>query len=463
MAADTGAGTRAGSRWYGKLYVWVLVGILAGIVVGAAWPGVGAGLEPLGTVFVSMITMVVGPIIFVTVVGGIAGVDDLRKVGRIGVKSLIYFEGMTTVALVLGLVAIDVLHPGTAIHADPATLKLSGDAAQYAAQGKAQGFWSILTEIVPPSALGAFTSTGSDLQVVFFAVLFGVAIKLVGEPAVGIAKGVEKLGKVFFAILRIIMYAAPVGAFGAMAFTVGKYGVHTLTSLGSLIGLMYGTSALFVVVALGIVCACFRLNILALLNYIKDELLIVLGTSSSETVLPRLMRKIEKAGVPEDVVGLTVPTGYSFNLDGTCIYLTLAALFVAQATGTHLSLAQQLGILGILLLTSKGAAGVTGSGFIVLAATLASVGTIPVAGIMLIFGIDRFMSTARALTNACGNAVGSFVVAAWEGVLDRDKARAVLAGTYVPDEADGDDGEDGDGEGGDPAVPGTADAPLVGV
>ena len=431
MAASATANStavRTRSQWYRQLYVWVLVGIVAGAVVGAAWPGTGANLEPLGTVFVSMITMVVGPIIFVTVVGGIAGVDDLRKVGRIGVKSLVYFEGMTTIALVLGLIAIDVLHPGSSIHADPATLKLTGNAAQYAAQGQAQGFWSILTEIVPSSAIGAFGSTGSDLQVVFFSVLFGVAIKLVGEPAAGVAKGVEKLGSVFFAILRIIMYAAPVGAFGAMAFTVGKYGVHTLTSLGSLIGLMYGTCALFVLVALGTVCAVFKLNILHLLRYIKDELLIVLGTSSSETVLPRLMRKIERAGVPEDVVGLTVPTGYSFNLDGTCIYLTLAALFVAEATGTHLSLAQQLGILAILLLTSKGAAGVTGSGFIVLAATLASVGTIPVAGIMLIFGIDRFMSTARALTNACGNAVGSFVVASWEGVLDRDKARAVLAG-----------------------------------
>lgn len=439
MAASATTGTAVATRsgWYRQLYVWVLLGIVAGAVVGAAWPGTGADLEPLGTVFVSMITMVVGPIIFVTVVGGIAGVDDLRKVGRIGVKSLVYFEGLTTVALILGLVAIDVLHPGSSIHADPASLKLTGSAAQYAAQGRTQGFWSILTEIVPPSALGAFTSTGSDLQVVFFAVLFGVAIKLVGEPAAGVATGVEKLGKVFFAVLRVIMYAAPVGAFGAMAFTVGKYGVHTLTSLGSLIGLMYGTCAVFVVVVLGTVCALFRLNVLALLRYIKDELLIVLGTSSSETVLPRLMRKIERAGVPEDVVGLTVPTGYSFNLDGTCIYLTLAALFVAQATGTHLSLAQQLGILAILLLTSKGAAGVTGSGFIVLAATLASVGTIPVAGIMLIFGIDRFMSTARALTNACGNAVGSFVVAAWEGVLDRDRARAVLASSRGTGDEDG--------------------------
>ena len=415
------------SAWYRKLYVWVLAGIAAGVVVGAVWPGTGAGLEPLGTVFVNMISMVVTPIIFVTIVGGIAGVADLRKVGRIGIKALVYFEGMTTVALLLGLVAIDVFHPGTAIHANAASLKLTGTAADYAAAGKAQGFWSILTEIVPSSAVSAFSS-GNDLQVVFFSILFGVAIKLVGEPAAGIAVGVEKLGTVMFAVLRIVMYAAPVGAFGAMAFTVGKYGMHTLTSLGSLIGLTYATSAVFVLVGLGTVCALFRLNILLLLRYIKDELLIVLGTSSSETVLPQLMRKIEKAGVPEDVVGLTVPTGYSFNLDGTCIYLTLAALFIAQATGTHLSLASQLGILAIMLLMSKGAAGVTGSGFIVLAATLASTGSIPVAGIMLIFGIDRFMSTCRALTNACGNAVGSFLVAAWEGVLDREATARALGG-----------------------------------
>jgi aerobic C4-dicarboxylate transport protein len=423
--AGTAATRTTRSAWYRKLYFWVLIGIVAGVAVGAVWPKTGENLQPLGTTFISLITMVVTPIIFVTIVGGIAGVDDLRKVGRIGVKSLVYFEGMTTIALILGLVAMNVFHPGSSIHANPATLKLTGSAAQYAAQGKTQGFWSILTEIVPTSALGAF-STSNDLQVVFFSVLFGVALKLVGAPATGIAHGINRLGLVFFAILRVIMYAAPVGAFGAMAFTVGKYGLHTLTSLGSLIGLMYGTSAVFVLVGLGAVCALFRLNILAVLRYIKDELLIVLGTSSSETVLPQLMRKIERAGVPEDVVGLTVPTGYSFNLDGTCIYLTLAALFVAQATGVHLSLAQQLGILAILLLTSKGAAGVTGSGFIVLAATLASVGTIPVAGIMLIFGIDRFMSTCRALTNACGNAVGSFVVAAWEGVLDRSAAERVL-------------------------------------
>jgi aerobic C4-dicarboxylate transport protein len=413
--------------WYRRLYVWVLVGIVAGGVVGAVWPATGAGLKPLGTLFVSMITMVITPIIFVTIVSGIGRVDSLRKVGRVGVKALVYFEIMTTVALVLGLVAIDVFHPGTAVHANPATLKLSGDAAGYAAAGRSQGFWSILTEVVPSSAVGAFAN-GAELQVVFFSVLFGVAVKLVGKPAAGIVAGVEKLGTVMFAILRIVMYAAPVGAFGAVAFTVGKFGLHTLTSLGSLIGLAYATSAVFVLVGLGAVCALFRLNILSVLRYIRSELAIVFGTSSSETVLPALMGKIERAGVPEDVVGLTVPAGYSFNLDGTCIYLTLAALFIAQATGTHLSLTAQLGIVAVLLLTSKGAAGVTGSGFVVLAATLASVGTVPVAGIMLIFGIDRFMSTCRALTNTCGNTVASFVVAAWEGVLDRRQAAAAFRG-----------------------------------
>lgn len=417
----TAAAPAARAAWYRQLYVWVLVGIVAGVAVGAIWPGTGANLKPLGAMFISMITMVVTPIIFVTIVGGIAGVDDLRKVGRIGVRSLVYFEVLTTVALVLGLIAIDVFHPGTAIHANAASLKLTGSAADYATAGTAQGFWPILTEIVPSSVIGAFAD-GVALQVVFFSILFGVAITLVGEPAAGIASGVEKLGKVMFAVLRIVMYAAPAGAFGAMAYTVGKYGMHTLTSLGSLIGLTYATSAVFVAVVLGGVCALFGLNIWAVLRYVKDELLIVLGTSSSETVLPLLMRKIERAGVPKDVVGLTVPTGYSFNLDGTSIYLTLAALFVAQATGTHLTLAKQLAIVAVLLLTSKGAAGVTGSGFIVLAATLAAVGSIPVAGLMLIFGIDRFMSTCRALTNACGNVVGSFVIAAWEGVLDREQA-----------------------------------------
>lgn len=417
-------------RWYSQLYVWVLAGILAGVVVGAAWPAVGEDLRPLGDTFVNAIKMIITPIIFVTVVTGIAGVDNLRSAGRIGWKSLVYFEILTTIALVLGLVVMNVLRPGDGVHADVGAIQVTETAQEYIDKGESQGWWHFLTDLVPSSIVGAF-SEGDVLQVLFFAVLFGIAIKLVGRPALGVAAGIEKTGQVLFSVLRIVMYAAPVGAFGAMAFTVGKYGLDTLTSLGKLIAIFYGTSLFFVLVVLGIVMAIIRLNVFQLLRYMKDELLIVLGTSSSETVLPRVVTKMENLGVPRQVAGLTVPTGYSFNLDGTCIYLTLAALYVAQATDTALSFGQQLGLLGVLLLTSKGAAGVTGSGFIVLAATLSTVGHVPVAGIMLVFGIDKFMSECRALTNVCGNSVASLVVASWEGVLDRDRARKVLAGEKV--------------------------------
>jgi aerobic C4-dicarboxylate transport protein len=420
---------RARQRWYRQLYLWVLVAIAAGIAVGAAAPGVAVQLAPLGDSFVSLIKMVITPIIFVTVVTGIAGVGRLREVGRVGIRSLVYFEALSTVALALGLVVMDVLRPGDGVHAK--VPKATGAAAEYIKTGQTQSAWHYLTDMIPNSFVGAFAA-GSVLQVLVIAVLFAVALKLIGEPAEGIARGVEKLGAVLFAILRIVMYAAPVGAFGAMAFTVGKYGLHTLTSLGKLIGIFYGTSALFVVVVLGAVCAIQRINILRLLRYIGAELLIVLGTSSSESVLPRMMDKLERLGARRDVVGLTVPAGYSFNLDGTCIYLTLGSLYVAQALDVHLSLAQQLTILAVLLLTSKGAAGVTGSGFIVLAATLSTVGTIPVAGIMLIFGIDKFMSECRALTNLCGTAVGTLVIAGWEGALDREQLAAELGGQSRP-------------------------------
>ncbi|WP_331767307.1 C4-dicarboxylate transporter DctA [Embleya sp. NBC_00896] len=420
----------ARQAWYSRLYVWVLVGIVAGIVVGAAWPATGEELRPLGDTFVNAIKMIITPIIFVTVVTGIAGVDSLRSAGRIGWKSLLYFEVLTTIALILGLVVMNVLRPGDGVHADVGSIKISETAQNYIDKGESQTWWHFLTDLVPSSIVGAFAD-GDVLQVLFFAVLFGVSIKLVGRPAAGVAAGVEKTGRVLFAVLRIVMYAAPVGAFGAMAFTVGKYGVDTLTSLGKLVAIFYGTSLFFVVVVLGVVMAIIRLNIFHLLRYMKDELLIVLGTSSSETVLPRVITKMENLGVPRQVAGLTVPSGYSFNLDGTCIYLTLAALYVAQATDTALSMGQQLGLIGVLLLTSKGAAGVTGSGFIVLAATLSTVGHVPVAGIMLVFGIDKFMSECRALTNVCGNSVASLVVAAWDGVLDRDRARKVLAGEPV--------------------------------
>ena len=413
------------SRWYRQLYVWVLVGIAAGIALGAAAPGVATQLQPLGDSFVNLIRMVITPVVFVTVVTGIAGVGKLREVGRVGIRSLIYFEVLSTVALAIGLLVMDVLRPGDGVHAK--VPKATGTAADYIKTGQTQTAWHYLTDMVPNSLVGAF-STGSVLQVLVIAVLVAVAIKLVGEPAVPVARGIEVVGKVLFQVLRIVMYAAPVGAFGAMSFTVGKYGLHTLTSLGKLMAVFYGTSALFVLVVLGAVAATQQVNILKLLRYIAPELLVVLGTSSSETVLPRIMDKMEQAGVRRDVVGLTVPAGYSFNLDGTCIYLTLGALYVAQALDVHLSLAQQVTILGVLLLTSKGAAGVTGSGFIVLAATLSTVGTIPVAGIMLIFGIDKFMSECRALTNLCGTAVGTIVIAGWEDALDREKLSSQLNG-----------------------------------
>ena len=426
----------ARNRWYKQLYVWVLAGIAAGIALGAAAPGVATQLQPLGDSFVNLIKMVITPVVFVTVVTGIAGVGRLREVGRVGIRSLVYFEVLSTVALAIGLLVMDVLRPGAGVHAK--VPKATGAAAEYIKTGETQSAWHYLTDMIPNSLVGAFSS-GSVLQVLVIAVLVAVAIKLVGEPAAPVARGIEVIGKVLFQVLRIVMYAAPVGAFGAMSFTVGKYGLHTLTSLGKLIGVFYGTAALFVIVVLGAVAATQKVNIFQLLRYIAPELLVVLGTSSSESVLPRMMDKLEQAGVRRDVVGLTVPAGYSFNLDGTCIYLTLGSLYVAQALDVHLSFGQQLTILGVLLLTSKGAAGVTGSGFIVLAATLSTVGTIPVAGIMLIFGIDKFMSECRALTNLCGTAVGTIVIAGWEGALDRNqlseqlRARGDRSPEPVPD------------------------------
>ena len=415
--------TRGRSRWYRQLYVWVLVGIAAGIALGAAAPGVATQLQPLGDSFVNLIRMVITPVVFVTVVTGIAGVGKLREVGRVGIRSLIYFEVLSTVALAIGLLVMDVLRPGAGVHAK--VPKAGGTAADYIKTGQTQTAWHYLTDMVPNSIVGAF-STGSVLQVLVIAVLVAVAIKLVGEPAVPVARGIEVVGKVLFQVLRIVMYAAPVGAFGAMSFTVGKYGLHTLTSLGKLMAVFYGTSALFVLVVLGAVAATQQVNILKLLRYIAPELLVVLGTSSSETVLPRMMDKLEQAGVRRDVVGLTVPAGYSFNLDGTCIYLTLGALYIAQALDVHLSFAQQLTILGVLLLTSKGAAGVTGSGFIVLAATLSALGTLPVTALALILGIDRFMSEARALTNLVGNGVATLVVAKWCRALNENRLREEL-------------------------------------
>jgi aerobic C4-dicarboxylate transport protein len=430
MATATAAagadGTKAPRKpWYKQLYFWVLLGIVAGIGVGHFAPGVGEALEPVGTSFVNLIKMVIAPVIFCTVVAGIASMESMKKVGRVGGKALLYFEILTTVALGLGLIVMNITKPGAGVNADASGLQVSETVSGYVAKA-ADGHWyDFIFHIFPSSVIGAFAEN-EILQVLFFAVVFAFALHGMGDKGKPIVAGIERLGQAFFGVIRIVMYAAPVGAFGAMAFTIGKYGIDTLTSLGQLVLTFYATALFFVLVVLGAVTAYTGVNIFKLLRYLKEELLIVLGTSSSESVLPQVMRKLENLGVARPVVGLTVPAGYSFNLDGTCIYLTLAALYIAQATNVPLSLGQQLGIVAVLLLTSKGAAGVTGSGFIVLAATLSTVGTIPVAGIMLVFGIDKFMSECRALTNMIGNSVAAIVVGKWEGQFDLDRARRVL-------------------------------------
>jgi aerobic C4-dicarboxylate transport protein len=419
-------------RAFRQLYVWVLLGILAGAVLGAVAPSVGASMEPLGTSFVDLIKMVIAPIVFCTIVVGIGSMESLKKVGRIGVKSLVYFEVVTTAALVLGLVVMNVLKPGAGIHADVGSIEVSDKVAGYIADGESSHWYDPIVHAIPDSVVGAFAE-GNVLQVLTFAILFGIALNMIGERGKPVVAGIERVSQALFGVVKLIMYAAPIGAFGAMAFTVGEYGVDALTGLAKLVATFYGTALFFVLVVLGAIAAYNRVNILRLLRYMKEEILTVIGTSSSESVLPQVMKKLEHLGASKRVVGLTVPTGYSFNLDGTCIYLTLAALFVAQATDVSLGLGAQVGLLAILLLTSKGAAGVTGSGFIVLAATLSSLGTVPVAGIMLIFGIDKFMSECRALTNLVGNTLASIVVARWEGEFDDERAQRILRGEPVPE------------------------------
>jgi aerobic C4-dicarboxylate transport protein len=419
--------------WYRQIYLWVLVGIVLGILVGQFSPETGIALEPVGLAFVSLIKMVIAPVIFCTVVAGIASMESVKKVGRIGGKALLYFEVMTTIALLLGMIVMNITKPGEGVNADVSKIKVTDAVSGLIEQGKISHWYDFIFHIFPSSVVGAFAE-GDILQVLFFSVVFAFALMHLGERGRPLITGIERTGQAFFGVIRIVMYAAPIGAFGAMAFTIGKYGIDTLTSLLQLILTFYATATFFVVVVLGLAARYAGVNIFKLLRYLREELLIVLGTSSSESVLPQVMKKLEHLGVPKSVVGLTVPTGYSFNLDGTCLYLTLAALYLAQATNVDLSIGQQLGIIGVLLLTSKGAAGVTGSGFIVLAATLSSVGTIPVASIMLIFGIDKFMSECRALTNLVGNSVATLVVAKSEKVFDVERARRILNHEDMVDE-----------------------------
>jgi aerobic C4-dicarboxylate transport protein len=416
-----------------RLYLQVLVAIALGVAVGALFPAFGASLKPLGEGFVKLIKMLIAPIVFTTVVAGIAGMGDMGRVGRVGLKALLYFEGVTTLALGIGLAVAGLARPGGGMHVDPATLDASAVAA-YASKAQHLGAVDFLLNVIPDSLVGALAQ-GEILQVLLVAVVFGMALAHLGERGQAVKGLVEQLGSVLFAMVGMIMKLAPVGAFGAMAFTIGKYGLATLTSLGLLMASVYATCLLFVFLVLGGITQLLGLSILQLLAFFRDELLIVLGTSSSESVLPRLMAKLEILGCERSVVGLVIPTGYSFNLDGTSIYLTMAALFLAQATGTHLTGWQLAELLGVLMLTSKGAAAVTGGGFITLAATLSALHTLPVAALALLLGVDRFMSEARALTNMVGNVVATLVVARWEGHLDVERARAVLGRTHLGAEA----------------------------
>ena len=423
--ATVAAGPAVHQRpWYRHLYVQVLCAIAIGVLVGYLAPKTGEQLKPLGDAFVALIKMLIAPIIFCTVVHGIAGMEDMKKVGRVGLKALLYFEVMTTVALVIGLIVVNIWRPGSGMNVDPASLDTKA-IATYTAQAQQQTLVGSLLHIIPNTFVSAFAE-GDILQVLLLAILFAFSLHALGERGRPLLSLIDQVAHVIFGIVRIVMYVAPIGAFGAMAFTVGKYGIATLLSLGQLMGSVYITCLIFIFGVLGSVCAVSGFSVLKLIRYIREELLIVLGTSSSESVLPRMLAKMENLGCDKSVVGLVIPTGYSFNLDGTCIYLTMAALFLAQATDTPLTIGHQLGILGVLLLTSKGAAGVTGSGFIVLAATLGSTGTIPVASIALILGVDRFMSEARALTNLIGNGVATVVVAKWERALDTDRMREML-------------------------------------
>ncbi|MEH3023184.1 MAG: dicarboxylate/amino acid:cation symporter [Pseudomonas oryzihabitans] len=410
---------------YKSLYFQVIVAIILGVLLGHFYPQTGAAMKPLGDGFIKLIKMVIAPIIFCTVVTGIAGMQNMKAVGKTGGMALLYFEIFSTIALLIGLIVVNVVQPGVGMNVDVSTLDTKGIAA-YAAAGEKQSTIDFLMNIIPSTVVNAF-ATGEILQVLFFAVLFGYALHRLGETGQLVFNFIDRISHVFFNIINVIMKLAPIGAFGAMAFTIGKYGVGTLVQLGYLMACFYITCLLFVLIVLGAVARMHGFSILKFIKYIREELLIVLGTSSSESALPRMLTKMQKLGAEKSVVGLVIPTGYSFNLDGTSIYLTMAAVFIAQATNTQMDITHQITLLLVLLISSKGAAGVTGSGFIVLAATLSAVGHVPVAGLALILGIDRFMSEARALTNLVGNGVASIVVAKWCGQLDEQTLKTELA------------------------------------
>lgn len=410
---------------YKSLYFQVIVAIVIGILIGHFYPDTGKALKPLGDGFIKLIKMVIAPIIFCTVVSGIAGMQNMKSVGKTGGYALLYFEIVSTIALLIGLIVVNVVQPGAGMNIDVSTLDASKIAA-YVTAGQDQSIVGFILNVIPNTIVGAFAN-GDILQVLMFSVIFGFALHRLGSYGKPVLDFIDRFAHVMFNIINMIMKLAPIGAFGAMAFTIGAYGVSSLVQLGQLMICFYITCVLFVVLVLGAICRAHGFSVFKLVRYIREELLIVLGTSSSESALPRMLIKMERLGAKKSVVGLVIPTGYSFNLDGTSIYLTMAAVFIAQATNTHMDITHQITLLLVLLLSSKGAAGVTGSGFIVLAATLSAVGHLPVAGLALILGIDRFMSEARALTNLVGNAVATVVVAKWVGELDTDKLQSELA------------------------------------
>jgi aerobic C4-dicarboxylate transport protein len=416
-------------RYIPSLYVQVLIGIALGVLLGLVAPAYGTAMKPLGDGFIKLVRMLIAPIIFTTVVVGIAQTGAMKEVGRIGARALLYFEVVSSVALVIGLVVVTLLQTGAGMNFDPRTADTSA-IASYTSASKNLNTTDFLLHIVPDTMFSAF-STGEILQVLLVSVLFGIAMLSLGEPARPLVDVIAAASKVLFEIVALIMRFAPIGAFGAMAFTVGEYGAKSLLSLGKLMAAVYVTCLMFVFIVLGAIAFAVGFNLLKFLKHIAEEILIVLGTSSSESALPRIMAKLERLGCSRSVVGLVIPTGYSFNLDGTSIYMTMAAMFVAQASNVHLTLGQELGMLALLMLTSKGAAAVTGGGFITLAATLAAFPSIPVAGLTLLLGVDRFMSEARAITNLIGNAVATMVVAKWSGALDLERARRILDGESV--------------------------------
>lgn len=420
-------------RFFGRLYVQVLIGVIAGVILGIVEPGFATDLKPLGDVFIRLIKMVFAPIIFAMVVLGIARMETVKELGRVGVRALVYFEVLSTFALAIGLIAVNVVRPGVGMNVDPTTLDTKSIASYTTSAARPAGFVDFVMNMVPVSIVDALAKN-DILQIIVFAVLFGVALSRIGRRAKPVIDVLDSFIDAVFSIVGMIMRLAPIAAFGAISFTVGKYGLGSIVSLGKLMATMYVTCIVFVFGVLGVIAKMSGFSLWKLLRYIKDEIFTVLGTSSSESVVPQLMRKLEFAGVSKPVVGLVIPSGVTFNPDGQCIYYTMAAIFIAQATNTPLTLTDQLIVLGVLSLTSKGSAGVTGSGFITLAATLASLGKIPVAGMVLLLGVDRFMSEARAITNTIGNAVGTVAVGRWVGSVDRERLALVLDGKVDPED-----------------------------